>query len=428
MPKYVPWRDLLDGISSPSLRLHTEIVEFTRLLRPSAHEEALRRQAFNRLNDIVAEIWSDATLKIFGSFATDLYLPTSDIDAVVLNSGLENPVDGLKALAKSLSRKKMGRNIVVLSRARVPIIKYDDAETGYKFDVSFDVPNGPQAAAYVCQLMASLPPMRPLVMILKVFLQQRELNEVFSGGIGSYALLVMVASFLQTHPSRMHLSEAKFTKGTKNSRYSLSDDNRSVAATNSNRRTHGSEEHGFLETNLGLLLIDFLRLYGRLLNYNSVGISCRDGGKFFQKRSRGFFRDEKPYLMAVEDPNDPTNDLGKNCFNINRARTSFDWAYSRLTSPSNSGESLLERIIRLDSALLLRNGISAVDVGIQPAKVQFVGGIECRHKRKKNRQDVKCVEDEHGPKQKAKKTKSKTLQKRGRLQNKKQSQNLSGGN
>lgn len=36
----------------------------------------------------------------------------------------------------------------------------------------------PQAAENVRALMESLPPMRPLVMVLKVFLQQRELNEV----------------------------------------------------------------------------------------------------------------------------------------------------------------------------------------------------------------------------------------------------------
>lgn len=40
-----------------------------------------------------------------------------------------------------------------------------------------------QAAENVRSLMESLPPMRPLVMVLKVFLQQRELNEV-GGWVG----------------------------------------------------------------------------------------------------------------------------------------------------------------------------------------------------------------------------------------------------
>lgn len=111
----------------------------------------------------------------------------------------------------------------VIAKAKVPIVKFEDAETGYAFDVSFDVANGPeargtegmlhagasarpcafectaacsseptlarppprtthtQAAENVRALMDSLPPMRPLVMVLKVFLQQRELNEVGDG-------------------------------------------------------------------------------------------------------------------------------------------------------------------------------------------------------------------------------------------------------
>ncbi len=36
-----------------------------------------------------------------------------------------------------------------------------------------------------------------LVLVLKQFLLQRELNEVFTGGIGSYSLFLMVVSFLQ---------------------------------------------------------------------------------------------------------------------------------------------------------------------------------------------------------------------------------------
>ena len=44
-----------------------------------------------------------------------------------------------------------------------------------------------------------MPSLRPLVLLLKYFLHQRGLNEVFSGGIGSYALILMTAHFLQVY-------------------------------------------------------------------------------------------------------------------------------------------------------------------------------------------------------------------------------------
>jgi DNA polymerase sigma len=68
----------------------------------------------------------------------------------------------------------------VIGKAKVPIIKFNDVETGLSFDISFDVANGPQAAGFVLNLMSTLPPMKPLVLILKMFLQQRELNEVMT--------------------------------------------------------------------------------------------------------------------------------------------------------------------------------------------------------------------------------------------------------
>ncbi len=60
----------------------------------------------------------------------------------------------------------------------------------------------PQAAQLVTEMTSCWPMMRPLILVLKLFLQQRELNEVYTGGIGSYALITLVAAFLQLHGSR----------------------------------------------------------------------------------------------------------------------------------------------------------------------------------------------------------------------------------
>ncbi|KAK9212287.1 hypothetical protein WN943_001669 [Citrus x changshan-huyou] len=52
-------------------------------------------------------------------------------------------------------------------------------------------------ALFTQDALAECPPLRPLCLILKVFLQQRELNEVYSGGIGSFALLTMIMAVLK---------------------------------------------------------------------------------------------------------------------------------------------------------------------------------------------------------------------------------------
>ncbi|KAK9907979.1 hypothetical protein WJX75_000974 [Coccomyxa subellipsoidea] len=317
----LPWTRASHRIRSPSVRLHNELVDFCRFLAPSTSELASRQAALGRVTDAVQSIWPSASVQVFGSFVTGLYLPSSDMDIVVMDSQCGDIRPALKAVATSLVRKNMAKNIQIIAKAKVPIIKFEDVESGINFDISFDAANGPEAADYVKDLMQKLPPMRPLVLILKVFLHQRELNEVYQGGIGSYALLVMVAAFLLLHPSRA---------------------------------CPGGDLD--LEMNLGVLLMDFLRLYGRSLNTLDVGISCRKGGCYFGKRSRGMLQPDRPYMLAVEDPKDPSNDLAKGSYNIQKVRSAFDFAYQQLTAAADEGESLLQRVIRLDAVLTDRKG------------------------------------------------------------------------
>ena len=78
----------------------------------------------------------------------------------------------------------------VIIKAKVPIIKFIEHESNVNFDISFDVANGPIAADFVRDLMDTLPPMKPLVLVLKIFLQQRQFNEVpscvLSSGLVSF--------------------------------------------------------------------------------------------------------------------------------------------------------------------------------------------------------------------------------------------------
>ena len=47
--------------------------------------------------------------------------------------------------------------------------------------------------------------MRPLVMVLKVFLQARRLNSLYTGGMPSFALCLLVVSCLQFFPQEEDL-------------------------------------------------------------------------------------------------------------------------------------------------------------------------------------------------------------------------------
>jgi non-canonical poly(A) RNA polymerase PAPD5/7 len=94
------------------------------------------------------------------------------------------------------------------------------------------------------------------------------MNEVYTGGLGSYSVVCLAVSFLQMHP--------KIRRGEIDP-----------------------------ERNLGVLVMEFFELYGSHFNYDEVGISLRDGGTYFNRRQRGWHGEYKKNMISIEDPADP---------------------------------------------------------------------------------------------------------------------------
>lgn len=103
----------------------------------------------------------------------------------------------------------------------MPIIKLTDKRSDIRVDISFNVKNGVKSAELILvsrflfqkwmrksnfdsfqHYMKEFPALAKLVFVLKQFLLQRNMNEVFTGGISSYSLILMTVSFLQVRTSK----------------------------------------------------------------------------------------------------------------------------------------------------------------------------------------------------------------------------------
>lgn len=72
--------------SEDMVGLHQEINDFFEYIRPTEEEAKMRAYVVDQLKDYVSQMEGSMELQIFGSYATDLYLPTSDIDVVLLGN------------------------------------------------------------------------------------------------------------------------------------------------------------------------------------------------------------------------------------------------------------------------------------------------------------------------------------------------------
>ncbi|CAH1992615.1 unnamed protein product [Acanthoscelides obtectus] len=168
-------------------------------MSPSEAENQIRAEVVARIEKIILSKWNEAKVEVFGSYRTGLYLPTSDIDLVVLGKWSSLP---LRTLEQEFLEKDIAveNSIKVLDKASVPIVKLTDKKTDIRVDISFNMSNGVKSAELIRTYVEKFPVLPKLVYVLKQFLLERDLNEVFTGGISSYSLILMCISFLQLHP------------------------------------------------------------------------------------------------------------------------------------------------------------------------------------------------------------------------------------
>jgi len=277
--------------------LHKEICDFYDFVRPHQLENTVRQNLISRISDVLRRRYPNGQLHCFGSFAAGLYLPTADMDLVFVSDGFRRR--GVKEFAPSgnwmhkFARALEVGNISqvgsteVVSKARVPIVKFVDRFTGIKVDISFENMTGVIANETFQQWKAQYPAMPILVTLIKQFLLMRGLNEVFTGGIGGFTVTCLVVSLLQHLPS--------------------------VQSGNM-----------VPEQNLGQLLIDFLDLYGNKFNIATTAISMRPPG-YFPKNANAH-----PSRLSIVDPNNASNDISNGSHKVDLVLGAFQDAHTSL--------------------------------------------------------------------------------------------------
>ncbi|KAH0542823.1 hypothetical protein FGG08_002777 [Glutinoglossum americanum] len=312
--------------------LHKEICDFYEYIRPQNFEQAVRTELVEELRAAVRTKWPDSDILSFGSFAAGLYLPDSDMDLVMVSNSYiregyprlhtKNHLHDFRHFIAERDISVIGSTDVV-AKAKVPLVKYVDRRTGLKVDVSFENDSGLHAVQTFHSWKATFPAMPIIVSVIKHFLAMRGLNEVFTGGLGGFSVTCLVVSLLQNMPQ---YASGAFT----------------------------AEHH------LGEVLMEFLDLYGNLLNLNKTAIRVDRPG-YIEKRTMlnaPYQSAERQNRLCIIDPHNPDNDLTGGSKNIHTIRRCFSWAYDalqrrmatlrKLDFESRKGQSLLGEIFAGD--------------------------------------------------------------------------------
>ncbi len=316
--RHTPWSADVDWAKcqNGAEALHRELMAFDHWMAPTAAEHETRCMVIELISRAIKSQFRDAEVHPFGSQETKLYLPQGDLDLVVVSRSMANlrTQSALRTMAACLRRHNLATDVQVIAKAKVPIIKFVTTYARLKVDISLNHTNGLTTASFVNSWLRKWPHIRPLIIVVKHLLMQRGMSEVFSGGLGSYSIIIMVISFLQLHP----------------------------------KVQRGEIEPG---RSLGVLLLEFLELYGKNFGYDNCGISIRGRGGYFSKARRGWKDERRPFMLCIEDPHDPSNDISKGSFGIINVRSTLAGAFDILTAAicQQANEAGPSRSARTDS-------------------------------------------------------------------------------
>ena len=286
---------------STFLCIHREILDFVRWIEPTESEKHLRFLVVRRFRSAISCLWPSAKVICHGSTATGTFLPNGDLDFCVV--GL--PEGDTEALLEQLCEHLL--NLQVVSRAQVikakcPIVKAVEKPFGYHIDISVNNENGILNIKRNICLMKTYKQLYPLIMVLKVFLYQEELDEPFKGGISSNTLIQLIVFVIQ---------------------YAREDS----------------------QKNLGRLLMSFFNIFGKTFNYFTTGISTREGGALFSRIETARLQFKTPVTLCVEDPQIPGQFLGENAFATPKFRTACQEAFRKMNTSNGAEQSILLRFL-----------------------------------------------------------------------------------
>ena len=252
-----------------------------------------------------------------------------------------SPEKSVKSSILKLGRELKARGMVsymeTITGARVPIIKMTHAETGTDADICFNQEGGVHMGQMIKHMISVIPAMKPLVLVLKYFLHQRELNVTFKGGVGASAAAhghrVHSASCESAAAYAVRTTDEDTRKGIrarynhamngglKNAGKLKAGQRKKKAMAVANKKADAAvaaEKRAFRKrgngADLGTMLLEFLEFYGRALDTRNIGISVRGQGSLYRKIDRGFVdgRSGRAELLSMENPESPSVDIGAN--------------------------------------------------------------------------------------------------------------------
>ncbi|XP_028443137.1 terminal uridylyltransferase 4 isoform X1 [Perca flavescens] len=304
------FRDILDGLC--------RLCYFE--LSPTHAEQQKREQILCSLERFIRKEYNDkAQLCLFGSSKNGFGFRDSDLDICMTLEGHEtaerlNCKEIIEGLAKVLKKHTGLRNILPITTAKVPIVKFEHRQSGLEGDISLYNTLAQHNTRMLAMYAALDPRVQFLGYTMKVFAKRCDIGDASRGSLSSYAYILMVLYFLQQRqPPVIPVLQEIFDGNTVPQRM-VDGWNAFFCDDLDDLRQLLSELQPNTES-VGELWLGLLRFYTEEFDFKEHVISIRQ-----RKRLTTFEKQWTSKCIAIEDPFDLNHNLGAG---VSRKMTNF---------------------------------------------------------------------------------------------------------
>ncbi|XP_066528899.1 terminal uridylyltransferase 4 isoform X3 [Hoplias malabaricus] len=303
------FRDILDNLCRLCYRE----------LSPTQGEQQKREQILAGLERFIRKEYNDkAQLCLFGSSKNGFGFRDSDLDICMTLEGHDtaeklNCKEIIEGLAKVLKKHTGLRNILPITTAKVPIVKFEHKQSGLEGDISLYNTLAQHNTRMLATYAALDPRVQYLGYTMKVFAKRCDIGDASRGSLSSYAYILMVLYFLQQRQPPVIPVLQEIYDGT-------SVPQRMVDGWNAFFFDNMEELRRLLEfqqnrETVGELWLGLLRFYTEEFDFKEHVISIRQ-----RKRLTTFEKQWTSKCIAIEDPFDLNHNLGAG---VSRKMTNF---------------------------------------------------------------------------------------------------------
>lgn len=296
-PMPMPWA--LEGSVIPDQSgleaLDLEIHRFAKFMELTPAEKAAREAIRQEIISFIKKtLGGRVRCEVFGSDKTGLSVATSDIDIRVTHNAMR-PSASIGSYLRDVSRAMFhSRDFMCTTfrNAKYPIVNAQHRASGIDIQI-VNAPSTDPQGKVTQQYLEEIPNLRELYLLLRTVFGVRGLVDVFNGGIGSYGLFIMLVASLKRRNSQPPKTAAEQLVRFLNFYKGLDTYKHGVSVTPPKLfKKHTQQE--------GLPLKDYSNAARRRNDPIRAG-----------QWSIGQTRLYQPYLLSLQDPANPVNDLGR---------------------------------------------------------------------------------------------------------------------